>query len=89
MDKLTKDKIQNNLKQAVDLLHEVGNYLEESSQPESITDMLNAIVGKKSRRYTAYRLDVDVSTVDRWRRGGKMRKKNRLKIEALYKELFS
>ena len=66
----------------------IANSFPDKEIELSIAEKVRRIVEKLGRGETVKRIDVDDSAIDRWIKGGNMLKKNRRKIEALYKELF-
>ena len=77
---------QNNIADAVKRL---TSSLAVSEVEPTFAEKVRLIVAKLGPRKTARRIDVDNSALIRWRNGGASLKKNRLKIEALYRELCS
>lgn len=76
------------LKEASEIISEVVSTLKTLKPELTVAEMVKCIVEKISLKKTAQRLDVDSTTVCRWRREKGIKKNNRLKVEALYKELF-
>ena len=81
-------KLADSLDNTASAVREIANSFPDKEIELSIAEKVRRIVEKLGRGETVKRIDVDDSAIDRWIKGGNMLKKNRRKIEALYKELF-
>ena len=87
MDKSILLKLADNLVSTAKTLREVTNSMADKEEP-NFAEKVQIIVLKFGVKRAAQRLDVDSSALIRWRKGGPSLRKNRLKVEALYNELY-
>lgn len=89
MDKNALLQLADSLHNIANAVKGVANSLTASEVEPTFAEKVRLIVAKLGPRGTARRIDVDNSALVRWRNGGPSLKKNRLKIEDLYRELYS
>jgi len=88
MDKNILLKLADSLNTTASAVKEVANSLAEEKVEPAFQEKVRLIVEKLGVKRAAQRLDIDSSTLIRWRNGGPSLRKNRLKVEALYNELY-
>ena len=79
----------------IELMTQAGNCLKQSlvileakNLPTTFAEKTQRLRNKLGLKKMAWKLDVDKSTINGWCKGGVALKKNQMKVDLLYREIF-